>query len=264
MNKDDPLQTQQNEHANSKRERYFLEGPRNRRFELGYILRVGWQLLRGFRKFHFAGPCVTVFGSARFDESHAYYQLARDVGAALSRLGFTVMTGGGPGIMEAANRGAKEAGGRSVGCNVELPHEQHPNPYLDFSMTFRYFFVRKILLLKYSYAFVVMPGGAGTMDEMFETLTLIQTGKIREFPVVVMGRDYWNDLLQQLDKMVQHGTISPEDLDLFLVTDSPQEAADHIRKTVIEEQQLVRRIGKAPRPSRLLGENGDATPAGRQ
>ncbi|HYB44324.1 MAG TPA: TIGR00730 family Rossman fold protein, partial [Candidatus Methylomirabilis sp.] len=161
----------------------FLQGPQRRGFELARALRIFAELMRGFRSFHFLGPCVTVFGSARFGEHHPYYGLAREVGAGLARSGFTVMTGGGPGIMEAANRGAKEAGGRSVGCNIELPEEQRPNGYLDRWITFRYFFVRKLMLIKYSYAFVAMPGGFGTLDELFETATLIQTGKIRDFPI---------------------------------------------------------------------------------
>ena len=164
--------------------------------------------LRGFRVLHFVGPCVTVFGSARIKSDSPYYELARKMGAAVAQLGFTVMTGGGPGIMEAANRGAKEIGGRSVGCNIELPREQHPNAYLDRSVTLRYFFVRKTLLVKYSYAFVIMPGGAGTLDEMFEAITLIQTGKIRSFPVVIMGTDYWHELIPFIDKMVKAGMIA--------------------------------------------------------
>ncbi len=167
-----------------------LEGPHSRLDEFITLLRVTRDFLRGFRVLHFVGPCVTVFGSARAKPGDANYELARAVGAAIARLGFTVMTGGGPGIMEAANRGAKEAGGRSVGCNIQLPFEQAPNPYLDRSVTMHYFFVRKALLIKYSYAFVVMPGGAGTLDELFEALTLIQTGKIKNFPIVIMGTEY--------------------------------------------------------------------------
>ena len=155
------------------------------------LLRAGRDFIRGFRALHFVGPCVTVFGSARFDEHHRYYAMAREVGGALAGLGFTVMTGGGPGVMEAANRGAREAGGRSVGCNIELPFEQEPNPYLDRWVTTEYFWVRKVLLFKYSYAFIVLPGGFGTLDELTEALTLIQTRKILQFPVVLMGRDYW-------------------------------------------------------------------------
>src|SRR5438128_6572475 len=159
----------------------FLQGPQKRGFELWRAIKIFFELLGGFRALHFVGPCVTVFGSARFKEDHPYYSVARQVGVLLARAGFTVMTGGGPGIMEAANRGAKDAGGISIGCNIELPKEQSANPYLDHVVAFRFFFVRKVMLLKYSYAFVVMPGGVGTMDEMFEALTLIQTRKILEF-----------------------------------------------------------------------------------
>jgi uncharacterized protein (TIGR00730 family) len=208
----------------------WLEGPNNRGFELGFAFRVFWQFLRGFRGLHFIGPCITVFGSARFKEGHRYYELARLVGNRLaSDLGLTVMTGGGPGVMEAANRGAKEAGGRSVGCNILLPHEQHHNPYLDKFVTIRYFFVRKVLLVKYSYAFVILPGGFGTMDELFETLTLVQTKTIHNFPIVVMGMDYYHDLQEYLHFMAAEGTISPEDLDLILFTDDVDKAMVHIR-----------------------------------
>ena len=213
----------------------FLEGPQPRFFELRRALRIFVEFIRGFRALHFVGPCVTVFGSARFGESHPSYGLARQVGAELAKVGFTVMTGGGPGVMEAANRGAREAGGRSIGCNIKLPMEQRPNPYVDRCVEFRYFFVRKVMLVKYSYGFIVLPGGYGTMDELFETLTLIQTDKIRDFPVVLMGRAYWEPLIAFLrDTMLPAGTISAGDLDRFHVTDDPAEAAE-----------LVHRIGMA-------------------
>lgn len=232
-------------------ERVFLEGPQPRSNELGSVVRILREFLRGFRVLHFAGPCVTVFGSARFQESHPYYVLARRVGGALTELGFTVLTGGGPGIMEAANRGAQDAGGRSIGCNIVLAEEQQPNPYLDRVITFRYFFVRKVMLVKYSYAFVVLPGGLGTMDELFESLTLIQTRKILSFPVVLMGSNYWAPLIEFLKKMVTEKTISPEDLDLLLVTDSLDDAMSHIRRHAIERYGLKRREFKR---SRWLGE----------
>jgi uncharacterized protein (TIGR00730 family) len=233
-------------------ERYFLEGPRPRTSELKTVLAIVWELVRGFRALHFVGPCVTVFGSARFREDHPYYALARQVGGALAKLGFTVMTGAGPGIMEAANRGAREAGGRSVGCNIVLPHEQKINAYLDRHVTFRYFFVRKVMLVKYSYAFVVMPGGMGTMDELFEAVTLIQTGKIESFPVVLFGKDYWRPLVEFLDEMVRVGTIGAEDLHLLLFTDSVEDAMKHIEAHAIEAFHLVRR--RQPRRSRVLRE----------
>jgi len=214
-------------------------------------------MLRGFRALHFAGPCITVFGSARLQDDHPHYQMARDVGAAASHMGFAVMTGGGPGIMEAANRGAKEAGGCSIGCNIELPHEQMPNPYLDVSIDFKYFFVRKMMLVKYSYAFVVMPGGFGTVDELFESLTLIQTGKVQDFPVVLMGKEFWAPLLAQIDHMNDTGMISPGDLDLLLVTDDVDEAMAHIKAHAVERFRLYHRL----RPIRALGEQSRAKAA---
>jgi uncharacterized protein (TIGR00730 family) len=162
----------------------FLQGPQPRGFELLRAVRIFIEMIRGFRTLHFAGPCVTVFGSARFGEGTTSYRMGRELGARLARAGFTVMTGGGPGVMEATNRGAKEAGGRSVGCNILLPQEQKPNPYLDTWLTVRHFFVRKLMLVKYSYAFIALPGGFGTLDEVFEVATLVQSGKVRDFPLV--------------------------------------------------------------------------------
>ncbi len=220
----------------------WLEGPRSRQFEFAFALSVFWEFLRGFRGLHFIGPCIAVFGSARFKEGHRYYEAARQVSARLSQeLGLTIMTGGGPGVMEAANRGAREAGGRSVGCNIVLPHEQSANPYLDKFVNIRYFFVRKVLLVKYSYAFVILPGGFGTMDEFFETLTLVQTGKISNFPIVVMGMDYYRPLQEYIRFMVSEGTISPGDLDLLLFTDDPEEAVKHIRHYIAANYKVVKR-----------------------
>jgi uncharacterized protein (TIGR00730 family) len=233
-------------------EHYFLEGPKSRQRELYSVLTILWEFIRGFRTLHFVGPCVTVFGSARFPESHPYYALARRVGSALARMGFTVMTGGGPGIMEAANRGAREADGPSIGCNIVLPSEQKLNPYVDTHLTFKYFFVRKVMLVKYSYAFVVMPGGVGTMDELFEAVTLIQTKKIEGFPVVLMGVDYWKPLVTFLREMVEVGTIDRFDLNLFLFTDSVEEAMAHIEKHAVEKFGLTRH--KIPKSSPMLGE----------
>lgn len=231
----------------------FLEGPLPRRFETWHAARIFFEFIRGFRALHFVGPCVTVFGSARFTEGHRYYALGREVGGRLARAGFTVMTGGGPGIMEAANRGAREAGGRSLGCNIELPHEQRPNPYLDRWITFRHFFVRKVMLIKYSYAFVALPGGFGTMDEMFETATLIQTGKIQQFPLVLMGRDYWSPLLDFLrNRLVAERTVDPADVERFIVTDSAAEAVELITQTALARFGLS--YGMAPRRRWFLGE----------
>jgi uncharacterized protein (TIGR00730 family) len=174
---------------------------------------------------HFLGPCVTVFGSARFEADHPYYELGREVGARLARRGFAVMTGGGPGIMEAANRGAREAGGRSIGCNIELPHEQRANPYVDHVITFRHFYVRKVMLVKYSYAFIALPGGFGTLDEVFEIATLVQTGKVKEFPIVLVGREYWQPLTGFVrNRLLVEGAIDPGDEQRLQVTDSPEEA----------------------------------------
>ena len=212
----------------------FLEGPRSRFDELFTLFRVMWDFLRGFRTLHFVGPCVTVFGSARVKPESPHYDLARQMSAEIARLGFTVMTGGGPGIMEAANRGAKEIGGRSVGCSIELPHEQQTNAFLDRCVTMHYFFVRKALLVKYSYAFVVMPGGAGTLDELFEALTLIQTGKIKNFPIVLVGTSYWKELIDLINKMAEFGMIDRQDLNLIFATDSVDEAIAHIRNKAIE------------------------------
>jgi uncharacterized protein (TIGR00730 family) len=236
----------------SEEDRYLLEGPHSRIQELIILFRAMRDFIRGFRGLHFVGPCVTVFGSARFPETHQYYQLAREVGGALVKLGFTVMTGGGPGVMEGANRGAQEAGGRSVGCNITLEHEQYANPYLDRYVTCHYFFVRKVLLFKYSYAFVCLPGGFGTLDELTEALTLIQTGKIRQFPVVLMGVDYWKPFTDLLKEMVASGTISVTDLDLFLVTDNIPDAMAHIEHHAVTRFGLRRR--KAPPPNAWLGE----------
>lgn len=234
-------------------DRRFLEGPGWRIVELRRLLRILLEFLRGFRVLHFVGPCATVFGSARFPEGHRFYELGRAVGRHLAEAGFTVMTGGGPGIMEAANRGAKEAGGRSVGCNIELPHEQRPNPYLDQFLEFRYFFVRKVMLVKYSYGFVVLPGGFGTLDEVFETATLIQTGKIPSFPLVLMGSEFWSPIVNVLrEKLVAEGTIDSTDIDRILLTDDPAVAVADVVRYAREQAGL--RL-KPLRPRRILGES---------
>jgi len=238
--------------GDSVQERHFVQGPHSRFTEFVFTLKVVREFIKGFRSLHFLGPCITVFGSARFREGHAYYDLARKMGSKLSDMGFVVLTGGGPGLMEAANRGAKEVGGKSVGCNITLSKEQHPNSYLDKWVTLDHFFVRKVLLLKYSYGFVVLPGGFGTLDELFETLTLIQTGKISHFPVVLMGTDYWNPLCQQLDRMKKEGTVSESDFNHLLLTDDPASAEAFIRKHAIDEYGLARRT--PPKPIGLFGE----------
>jgi uncharacterized protein (TIGR00730 family) len=223
--------------ANS--ERIFLEGPHSRTKEFFFTLKLLRDFIRGYRAFHFIGPCVTVFGSARFEKEHAYYKLTQSIGAELAKLGFVVMTGGGPGLMEAANKGAREAGGRSVGCNIKLPREQHVNPYLDKWVLIDYFFVRKVLLTKYSYAFVVMPGGFGTLDELFEAVTLIQTHKSKPFPIVVMCRDFHERLMAYMNDMIEHGTISESDRSLILFTDSVNEAVEYIREHAIVKYNLT-------------------------
>jgi len=218
---------------NSPSEIRFLEGPQSRWKEFKFAWKVLFEFIRGYRALAFVGPCVTIFGSARYGEDHEYYKLTQRVGAAVAKLGFTVLTGGGPGLMEAANRGAKEVNGRSVGCNIVLPHEQEPNLYLDKWVNIRYFFVRKTLLIKYSYAFVCMPGGFGTLDELFESITLIQTKKIKDFPVIVIGKDFHKEIVEHVKLMKERGTISPEDEDLFLVTDSIEEAVQVLKEKSI-------------------------------
>ena len=225
------ITTTQNDTFFNKHTQY-LEGPKSRSSEFVFTLNVMMQFIKGFRKLHFIGPCITVFGSARFKENHEYYIKAQEIGKKIHEMGFTTMTGGGPGIMEAANRGAFEAGGQSVGCNIELPFEQKPNPYMHQWITFKHFFVRKVLMLKYSYAFVVMPGGFGTMDELFETLTLIQTRTIQNFPIVLIGKDYFKEMMEYLDLMVEKGTISKKDLELVLLTDDADEGMRHIQKYI--------------------------------
>ena len=231
----------------------FLQGPQPRGFELLTACRIFFELMHGFRSLHFVGPCTTVFGSARFTEDNPYYILARQVGAQLAQAGFTVMTGGGPGIMEAANRGAKDVGGYSVGCNIQLEHEQMPNRYLDRWITFKHFYVRKLMLVKYSYAFIAMPGGFGTLDEVFETLTLIQTHKIADFPLVFMGVEYWRPLLDFIKgQMVERHTIDGLDYQRLLITDSPEEAVKQITEIVLPKFGLT--YGQRPRRKWFLGE----------
>jgi len=222
----------------TKSEIQFLEGPQNRWRDFKFSFKVLLEFIKGFRTLHFVGPCVTVFGSARFKEGHVFYEQARELSGRIAQMGFTIMTGGGPGIMEAANKGAREVGGKSVGCNIVLPHEQSHNPYLDRWVNIKYFFVRKTLLIKYSYAFIVMPGGFGTMDEYFEALTLIQTKKVHQFPIIIMGKEFHQELINYVETMKNYQTISPNDSDLFLVTDSIEEAIAHLQKNSIVKFNL--------------------------
>jgi len=188
--------------------------------------RIGEEFLEGFEAVErIDRPAITVFGSARLPEGDPVYAAARDVGRRLAEAGFAVVTGGGPGVMEAANRGARDGGGLSVGFNIELPHEQHENPYLDIELTFKHFYARKTMFVKAAEGFVIFPGGFGTLDELFEALTLIQTGKVLHFPVVLFDSDYWRPLLDWThDRLLTDGMISPEDLELLQITDEPAEA----------------------------------------
>ncbi|MEO8084804.1 MAG: TIGR00730 family Rossman fold protein [Ardenticatenales bacterium] len=237
----------------------FLRGPRTRRRETRELLRIFVEFVRGFRTFHFLDPCVTIFGSARFGPDHRYYALAREMGGRLARAGFVTMTGGGPGIMEAANRGASEQGGVSVGSNIRLPHEQGTNPYVGVSVTFDYFFIRKVMLLKYSIGFVIFPGGFGTLDELFDATTLIQTGKMHDFPVVLMGVDYWQPLITYLRTTFQAaGTVDAIDIDRLFLTDRPEEALAHLLRYATDTHGLrwrpfrplwfLRETGNGPEP----------------
>lgn len=232
--------------SETKKEIRFLEGPQSRWKDFKYAFSVLFEFIKGFRTLHYAGPCVTIFGSARFKEDHPYYQKTRQLASEVARLGFTIITGGGPGIMEAANRGAKDVGGKSVGCNILLAHEQKPNQYLDSWVEMKYFFIRKTLLIKYSYAFIVMPGGFGTLDEFFEALTLVQTQKISSFPIIIFDKEFHKNILEHEDHMVEKGTISQKDLNLFLVTDSIDEAVEYIKQKSIIAFGL--NYAEAPKP----------------
>jgi uncharacterized protein (TIGR00730 family) len=234
------------EHSKKKdSEKIFLEGPRSRIKELVFAVKILFEFISGFRALHFLGPCVAVFGSARVKSDSPYYESARQIGSGLAKLGFTTITGGGPGIMEAANRGARESNGQSVGCNIKLPKEQQPNPYLDKWFVCKYFFVRKVLMFKYSDAFIIMPGGIGTLDEFFEALTLIQTKKILDFPIIVFGKKFWEPLQPIFAGLLESKMIAAEDLKLVLFTDSVEEALQHIQ--IEKRNQNFHRI-------RVLGE----------
>ncbi len=235
----------------SQEESLFVRGPLSRFKELIFAFKVFFNFIKAFRKMHFIGPCVTVFGSARFTKDSEHYKKAEKIGAALAKTGFTVMTGGGPGIMEAANKGAFEAGGKSVGCNIILPFEQKPNPYLHKRINIPYFFLRKVILVKYSYAFVVMPGGIGTLDELFEALTLIQTKVIKDFPIVVFDSEYHRELCQHIQLMAENESISSEDMKLLFITDSVEDLITHIETYSIKKFGLVT---KQVKPKWWLGE----------
>lgn len=210
------------------RDRDFLMRVRTPEHEEARLRHIVEEFTRGLSALYDLGPAVTVFGSARFGEGHPYYGKAVELGGELARAGFAVVTGGGPGLMEAANRGAREANGVSVGCNIILPDEQQPNPYVDESIEFHYFFVRKVMLAKYSCAFVIMPGGFGTLDEMFEAATLIQTRKMGPFPLICFGTEFWRDLAQLLNHLVAAGTLEERELGLIQYADSPSEAVELI------------------------------------
>lgn len=218
--------------ATSDAERELLAVARTPQKERARLKRINDEFERAFKTFYNVGPAVTVFGSARFKETHPYYKLARAVGAELAKVGFATMTGGGPGIMEAANRGAHETGGKSYGLNIILPHEQSENPYVDRSLEFRYFFTRKVCLVKYSCAFIVMPGGLGTLDELFEAATLIQCRKIGPFPVILMGKKFWAGLREWGKSMMKAGVFAKEEIGFGYVTDSPQEAVDLVVRSL--------------------------------
>lgn len=258
INKDEqiipaPSETEWGTTSRNLQEKIFLEGSHSRTFEFLHAFQVFFEMLYGFRKLHFVGPCVTVFGSARFNEQHPFYDLAREVGREVAIRGFVVMTGGGPGIMEAANRGAKDVGGRSIGCNITLPKEQKPNPFLDCWLEFKYFMVRKFMLAKYSYGFIAMPGGLGTLDELFEVLTLIQTGKMKDFPVVLVGKEFWQPLKDLLEiRLLNSKTIDSSDIETLYFTDSPSEAAEFILQLAKKNFNVTER--KHILPIKILGE----------
>ena len=238
----------------TKTEIQFFEGPQSRWKDFKYTVSVFFEFIKGFRALHFVGPCVTVFGSARFTEDHPFYTQARNLSGEIARLGFTIMTGGGPGIMEAANRGAQEVGGKSVGCNIVLPHEQKHNDYLDKWVDIKFFFIRKMLLIKYSYAFIVMPGGFGTLDEFYEALTLVQTRKIKMFPIIIFDKDFYVNILNHNRRMLEAGTISEKDENLYLFTDSIPETIAYIKEKSIRAFGL--KYMKPKKPFRGFFEKG--------
>ncbi len=220
----------------------YLDGPKPRTFEFIFAWKVWYEFIKGFRCLHFVGPAITVFGSARYASDHPYYKIGEEIGKRVAQLGFTTVTGGGPGLMEAASKGAFESGGKSIGINILLPFEQGVNPYVHTSVTIRYFFVRKTLLLKYSYAFIVLPGGFGTMDELYETLTLMQTNIVEDFPVVLIGVEYWSKMMDFIREMIDCKTISPPDIHLMKVTDDLDEAFDYVQSYIGDHYKVAKRM----------------------
>jgi uncharacterized protein (TIGR00730 family) len=213
-------------------DRALFRGPDDLLVDFDRGVKIFNEFVEGCRGLYDIGKAITIFGSARFDEDHRYYKMAREVGRSVAEAGFAVLTGGGPGIMEAANRGAKDAGGLSIGCNIELPFEQESNPYLDIELHFDHFFVRKVIMVKFSSGFVFLPGGFGTMDEVFETATLVQTGKMEKFPIVAMGTDYWDELLDFIQKsMLRERTIDEDEVSVFQ-TDDPTAAVGYIEEVL--------------------------------
>lgn len=224
-------------------ERHFLIGARTLENEHARLKRINSEFKKGFERLINIGPAVTVFGSARYKEGHPHYELTRNLGRKLAEAGFAVLTGGGPGLMEAANRGAFEAGGKSIGLNIILPREQHPNPYVTDSMEFRYFFIRKVMLVKYSCAFVIMPGGLGTLDELYEAATLIQSNKIGPFPVILMNRTFWKDIVTLTRHQVAEGAVSEEELGFALRVDTPEQAVRNILAAIPKEVRQALKKG---------------------
>jgi uncharacterized protein (TIGR00730 family) len=211
------------------------------------VFRIMSEFVEGFEQLSRIGPAVSIFGGARATQSDPWYDVARQTARLLAQNRINVITGGGPGIMEAANRGAREGGGLSVGLNIELPHEQRPNPYVDHELQFHYFFARKVMFLKYSVGFILFPGGFGTLDELFEALTLVQTERSTDFGVVLMGRAHWQGLLGWLrSHALDRGYISPEDLDIMMITDDPSEAVAHVRERLHAVAQRMARHEGAP------------------
>ncbi len=220
-------------------ERDFLQYSRSFEKEMERLEKVQAEFGAAIRKMQHIGPAVTVFGSARFKPGEPFYELSREVGSAFAKAGFSVLTGGGPGAMEAANRGAFEAGGQSYGLNIILPHEQAPNPYVDDTINFDYFFVRKTMLVKYSCAYVVMPGGLGTLDELFEAATLIQCGKIGPFPLILVGREFWKGLRDYISYLADKGVFTPEEIGFSKIVDTPQEAVELVLKSLPKDMKLI-------------------------